>query len=67
MSADVKRKALEKIVAKLRKLLPHLGNGNTNEAAAALGKINQLFKSVGLDWHDLDCSMSGSRRWSTSS
>jgi hypothetical protein len=48
-----KRKSLETILAKLRKLLPHLGNGNANEAAAALGKINDLLKSVKLDWHDM--------------
>jgi hypothetical protein len=37
-----KRKAFEAIVAKLEKLLPHLGDENTNEAGAALQKINSL-------------------------
>jgi hypothetical protein len=52
-AADNKRKALHTILAKLRKLLPHLGNDNAHEAAAALGKINRLLKSAGLDWHDV--------------
>ena len=51
MSTD-KRKALQAIFAKLEKLLPHLGNANQHEAAAALGRINQLLKSAHLDWHD---------------
>ena len=37
-----KRKAFEAIVAKLGKLLPHLGDENTNEAGVALQKINSL-------------------------
>lgn len=47
-----KRKQLEIIFAKLQKLLPHLGNANPNEAAAALKKINNLLATVELDWHD---------------
>ena len=48
-----KRKNLETILAKLQKLLPHLGDANANEAANALQKINNLLATVGLDWHDL--------------
>jgi hypothetical protein len=48
-----KRKALQTILAKLEKLLPHLGNANPHEAAAALGKINKLLADAKLDWHDL--------------
>jgi hypothetical protein len=52
LSTD-KRKALQTIFAKLEKLLPHLGNANPHEAAAALGKINKLLADAKLDWHDL--------------
>jgi hypothetical protein len=48
-----KRTALKTIFAKLEKLLPHLGNDNPHEAAAALGKINKLLADAKLDWHDL--------------
>ena len=51
--SEGKRKALETIFAKLEKLLPHLGDANPHEAAAALGKINALLASARLDWHDL--------------
>ena len=42
--SEGKRRALETIFGKLEKLLPHLGNANPHEAAAALGKINALLE-----------------------
>jgi hypothetical protein len=48
-----KRQALEAIIPKLQKLLPHLGNDNAGEAEAARCKIKNLLASVKLDWHDL--------------
>src|SRR5882724_5825043 len=48
-----KHKAFQAILAKLEKWIPHLGNANPNEAAAALGKINKLLAGAKLDWHDL--------------
>jgi hypothetical protein len=48
-----KRKALETIIEKLGKLLPHLGNANDGEALAAVRAITALLKKAGLDWHDL--------------
>jgi hypothetical protein len=53
-----KRKAFEAIVAKLEKLLPHLGDENTNEAGVALQRINSLLHAAKLDWHDLLALMS---------
>ena len=53
-----KRKAFEAIVAKLEKLLPHLGDENTNEAGVALQRINSLLHAAKLDWHDLVALMS---------
>lgn len=52
MSESTRRK-LETILAKLRALLPHLGNANDHEAEAARRAINRLLAGVGLDWHDL--------------
>jgi hypothetical protein len=48
-----KRQALETILPRLRKLLPHLGNDNEGEANAARLKIISLLKTAGLDWHDV--------------
>lgn len=56
-----KRKALETIVEKLGKLLPHLGNENDGEALAAVRSITTLLKKVGLDWHDLATLLRGSQ------
>jgi hypothetical protein len=39
-----KRKALETIMEKLGKLLPHLGNENDGEALAAVRAITALLK-----------------------
>jgi hypothetical protein len=47
------RQALEAIFPKLQKLLPHLGNDSAGEADNARCAINNLLKSVKLDWHDL--------------
>jgi hypothetical protein len=64
MSTD-KRAALKTILAKLEKLLPHLGNANPHEAAVALGKINKLLAGAKLDWHDLiDLMMSDNKQTS---
>jgi hypothetical protein len=48
-----KRKALEAIFPKLKKLLPHLGNENAGEAEAARLAIKRLLATVKLDWTDL--------------
>jgi hypothetical protein len=48
-----KRDSLEAIFPKLQKLLPHLGNDSAGEADNARCAINNLLKSVKLDWHDL--------------
>jgi hypothetical protein len=53
-----KRKAFEAIVAKLERLLPHLGDENTHEAGVALQKINSLLHAAKLEWHDLLALMS---------
>jgi hypothetical protein len=55
-----KTKAFQAILAKLEKLLPHLGDANEHEAAAALVKINKLLADAKLDWHDLIGLMSSS-------
>ena len=55
-----KRKALEKVLAQLAKLLPHLGNENDGEALAAVRKITALLKRAGLDWHDVVALLRGS-------
>ena len=57
MSGDSKRKKLETILDKLRKLLPHLGNANVAEAEAARQAINRLLAKAKLDWHDLMARM----------
>jgi hypothetical protein len=59
MSDTSKRAAVESILPKLQKRLPHLGNANANEAAAALRKINDLLASVKLDWPDLATLLAG--------
>ena len=53
MSETSKRAALESILPKLQKRLPHLGNANANEAEAARQKINDLLGSVQLGWSDI--------------
>jgi hypothetical protein len=53
MSDTSKRAALESILPKLQKWLPHLGNANANEAEAARQKINDLLESVQLGWPDI--------------
>ena len=54
-----KRKALEAILKKLEKLIPHLGNENDGEALNAVRSITALLKKNGLDWHDLVALMHG--------
>ena len=54
-----KRKALEAILTKLGKLLPHLGSENDGEALNAARSITALLKKNGLDWHDLVALMHG--------
>ena len=56
-----KRKAIETIIEKLGKLLPHLGNENDGEALAAVRSIASLLKKAGLDWHDVATLLRGSQ------
>lgn len=56
-----KRKALETIIEKLGKLLPHLGNENDGEALGAVRAITALLKKAGLDWHDLVALLHGNQ------
>jgi hypothetical protein len=51
--SDSKRKKFKTILAKLQKLLPHLGNENASEAETARQTINRLLTTAGLDWQDL--------------
>jgi hypothetical protein len=59
-----KRKALETIIVKLGKLLPHLGNENDGEALGAVRAITALLKRAGLDWHDLVALLHGNQPFS---
>jgi hypothetical protein len=59
MSETSKRAALESILPKLRKRLPHLGNANANEAEAARQKINDFLESVQLGWPDIATLLGG--------
>jgi hypothetical protein len=61
MSDTSKRAALESILAKLQKRLPHLGDANANEAEAARQKINDLLESVQLGWTDIASLLGGQR------
>jgi hypothetical protein len=58
--SNSKRQALETIIPRLEKLLPHLGNANAGEGEAARRAINRLLKAAGLDWHDLVAFLSES-------
>jgi hypothetical protein len=56
---DSKRKKFEKILPRLQKLFPRLGDANAAEAEAARQIMIRLLATVGLDWHDLLMLMQG--------
>lgn len=56
---DSKRKKFEKILPRLQKLFPRLGDANAAEAEAARQIMIRLLATVGLDWHDLLALMQG--------